>query len=163
MDWEESLFTWRCYIINIYTELPFPCSLCLFWHTGKILKDKKCRRESEENEKVAPRLFLFFVIIIPRAAIIIKWVPRVVALFAFSFFSLLTETNYLSYGKLWALFTFIHDWMNSCLLENHCPPTHKRWKAKQDAKQSEAGFQLQSIIRTNFPVFRENRQQKRAP
>lgn len=49
MDWEESLFTWRCYIINIYTGLPFPCSLCLFWHTGKILKDKKKVQEKEKR------------------------------------------------------------------------------------------------------------------
>uniref|UniRef100_A0A0E9VQN4 Uncharacterized protein n=1 Tax=Anguilla anguilla TaxID=7936 RepID=A0A0E9VQN4_ANGAN len=27
---EESLFTWRCYIINIYTVLSFPCYFCLF-------------------------------------------------------------------------------------------------------------------------------------
>lgn len=137
MDWEESLFTWRCYIINIYTGLPFPCSLCLFWHTGKILKDKKkCRRKkSAENEKAAS-LFCYYTIL--SDTIILNWVTWLVALF-------LSETNYLSYGELWALFTFICDWMNSCLLQNHCPPTHKFWKTnKTPNKESE--FQLSIVL-----------------
>lgn len=53
MGQRESLFTWRCYIINIYTGLPFPCSLFLFWHTGK--KFQRPKKSKGKRKKVNRR------------------------------------------------------------------------------------------------------------
>lgn len=64
MGWRESLFTWRCYIINIYTGLPFPCSLFLFWHTGKKFKGQKKKnlRGEKRKKKSTKEVMAFFVI-----------------------------------------------------------------------------------------------------
>lgn len=60
------------------------------------------------------------------------------------------EAHYLSYGKLWTLFTFTHDWTKQFIRESS-PSYTQTWGSQPDAQQNVAEFQLQIIIWAGFP------------